>query len=191
MAWGVIPVWGFATVVASKADDIPVGDRLDKDWYGAKQILILSASSKTSTGLGYALKRDKDAPTVIGVTSRKNIEIVKGLNIYDQCLTYEEATTIDASIPTVIVDMSGNAKVLAALHIHLGDQMKFTSNKRLKDWGPEGFDQKTSAFLVETAAKTKKWLKFKQLNGLHQLAQIHPMVCIGALPPDEGLIIIV
>ncbi len=293
--WGVIPVWGFATVVASKTDDIPVGDRLfgyfppakhlkmtptrcnekrfvdgsahrsqlptgynmyrrvnneknynqeydqermllfplhltsfclwdalkDKDWYGAKQILILSASSKTSTGLGYALKRDKDAPTVIGVTSRKNIEIVKGLNIYDQCLTYEEATTIDASIPTVIVDMFGNAKVLAALHIHLGDQMKFTSNvgithwantkpqegiisdrskfffapshiqKRLKDWGPEGFDQKTSAFLVETAAKTKKWLKFKQLNGLHQLAQIHPMVCVGALPPDEGLIIMV
>lgn len=291
--WGVIPVWGFATVVESKTDDIPVGDRLfgyfppakylkmkpvrsnekrfidgsehrsklpggynlyrrvnneknytqefdrermllfplhltsfclwdalkDKDWYGAKQIVVLSASSKTSTGLGYALKEDEHAPTVIGVTSNKNIEIVKGLRIYDQCLTYEEVTTIDAKLPTVIVDMSGNATVLAALHRHLGDNMKFTSNvglthwantkpqegiisdrsefffapshiqKRLKEWGADGFDQKTSAFLIETAAKTKEWLKFKQLNGLNELAVIHPMVCVGALPPDEGLII--
>lgn len=293
--WGVIPVWGFAEVVASKTKEIPVGDRLfgyfppakylkmkpvhcskkrfidgsehrsklpggynryrrvnneknyspafdrermllfplhltsfclwdalkDKEWYGAKQILILSASSKTSTGLAYALQADENAPVVIGFTSQKNIETVRDLRIYDQCLTYEEVTRIDASIPTVIVDMSGNATVLAALHMHLGDQMKFTSNvglthwantkpqegiisdrstfffapshiqKRLKEWGPEGFDQRTSAFLMETAAKTKKWLKFKQLDGLHQLARVHPKVCIGGLPPDEGLIIVV
>lgn len=293
--WGVIPVWGFAEVVASKTSEIPIGDRLfgyfppakflkmkpvhsnekrfidgsehrsklpgaynlyrrvnneksynqefdrermllfplhltsfclwdalkDKDWYGAKQILILSASSKTSTGLGYALKEDKNSPTVIGVTSHKNFEIVMGLSIYDQCLTYEEVTSIDASLPTVIVDMSGNAKVLASLHMHLGDQMKFTSNvglthwantkpqegfisdrsefffapshiqKRMKEWGPDGFDQKTTAFLNETAAKTKGWLKFKQLLGLNELAAIHPTVCAGTLPPDEGVIIIV
>jgi hypothetical protein len=293
--WGVIPVWGFAKVVASKTNDIPVGDRLfgyfppakhlkmkpintnekrfvdgsdhrsklpagynlyrrvnheknysqefdrermllfplhltsfclwdalkAKNWHGAKQILILSASSKTSTGLGYAFKADKDSPTVIGVTSNKNLEIVKGLDIYDQCIAYEAVTSIDASIPAVIVDMSGNAKILATLHIHLGDQMKFTSNvglthwantkpqegiitdrsefffapshiqKRMKEWGSEGFDQRTSAFLADTAAKTKTWLKFKQLNGLTELAEIHPMVCIGALPPDEGLIVTV
>jgi hypothetical protein len=293
--WGVIPVWGFAEVVASKTSEIPVGDRLfgyfppakllkmkpvhsnekrfidgsehrsklpgaynlycrvnneksynqefdrermllfplhltsfclwdalkDKDWYGAKQILVLSASSKTSTGLGYALKEDKNSPTVIGVTSYKNFEIVMGLCIYDQCLTYEEVTSIDASLPTVIVDMSGNTKVLASLHMHLGDQMKFTSNvglthwantkpqegfisdrsefffapshiqKRMKEWGPDGFNQKTTTFLIETAAKTKGWLKFKQLHGLNELAAIHPTVCAGTLPPDEGVIIIV
>lgn len=291
--WGVIPVWGFANVVTSKNDTIPVGDRLfgyfppakhlkmkpiksnerrfidgakhrsklpggynlyrrvnnekgysqeldcermllfplhltsfciwdslkEKDWYGAKQILILSASSKTSTGLGYAFKADENALTVIGVTSNKNIAVVKGLNIYDQSITYEAVSSIDATIPTVIVDMSGNTKLLAALHVHLGDQMKFTSNvglthwanakplegiikdrsefffapahiqKRMEEWGPEGFDQKTSAFLAVTAAKTKTWLKFKQLNGLNALAAIHPKVCIGALPADEGVIV--
>ncbi|CAN0497830.1 unnamed protein product, partial [Laminaria digitata] len=98
-----------------------------KDWYGARQIVILSASSKTSTGLGYALKADENAPKVIGLTSSRNLETVRNLDIYDHCLSYKEATTIDETIPTVIVDMSGNQIVLAALHAHLGDQMKFTS----------------------------------------------------------------
>lgn len=293
--WGVIPVWGFATVVASKTDEIPVGDRLfgyfppakhlkmtpvrcnekrfvdgsthrsalpagynmyrrvnneknyttefdrermllfplhltsfclwdalqEQDWHGAKQILILSASSKTSTGLGYALKADKNAPTTIGVTSSRNIASVNSLAIYDNCITYKEVTSIDATIPTAIVDMSGNAQVLAALHIHLGDQMKFTHNvglthwantkpqegiiserskfffapghiqKRIKELGAEGFDQKSASFLMDTASKTRKWLKFKQLDGLHELAAIHPLVCAGSLPPEQGLIVIV
>jgi len=291
--WGVLPVWGFATVVESKTDDIPVGDRLfgyfppakhlkmkpvksnerrfidgsahraklpagynmyqrvnndktynpefdrermllfplhltsfclwdalqDKDWYGAEQLIILSASSKTSTGLGYALQADKNAPKVIGVTSKRNLETVKNLSIYDQCLTYKEVTSVDASTPTVIVDMSGNQQILAALHMHLGDQMKFTSNvglthwtnakpqegiisdrsqfffapghiqKRMKEWGYDGFDQRTASFLMQTAAKTREWLKFKQLNGLSELARIHPNVCAGILPPVEGLIV--
>lgn len=291
--WGVIPVWGFATVVESKTDEIPVGDRLfgyfppakhlkmkpvksnerrfidgsvhraklpagynmyqrvnndkkynpefdrermllfplhltsfclwdalqDRDWHGAKQLIILSASSKTSTGLGYALQADENAPNVIGVTSSRNLETVKNLNLYDQSITYKDVTSIDANIPTVIVDMSGNQQVLAALHMHLGDQMKFTSNvglthwanakpqegiisersefffapshiqKRIKEWGPDGFDQRTAAFLMDTAAKTRSWLKFKELDGLNELASIHPNVCAGTLPPDEGLII--
>ncbi|WP_212748459.1 DUF2855 family protein [Maribacter algarum] len=291
--WGVIPVWGFASVVESKTDEIPIGDRLfgyfppakylkmkpvgckekrfidgsphrselpvgyniyrrvhneknynsqndrermllfplhltsfclwdalqEKEWYGAKQLIILSASSKTSTGLGYALKSDENAPNVIGVTSRRNLETVKNLNIYNHCLTYKEVTSIDSRIPTVIVDMSGNQDVLAALHTHLGDQMKFTSNvglthwanakpkegiiserskfffapghiqKRMKEWGAERFDQKTTSFLMKTTAKTKSWLKFKQLNGLHELVALHPLVCAGVLPPDEGLIV--
>ena len=54
----------------------------DKDWHGAEQILVLSASSKTSTGLGYALQADENAPKVIGVTSSRNLETVKKLSIY-------------------------------------------------------------------------------------------------------------
>lgn len=291
--WGVIPVWGFATVVESKTSDIPVGDRLfgyfppakhlkmkpvginerrfidgathrgklpvgynlyqrvnndkkyrsdfdrermllfplhltsfclwdslkEKDWYEAEQIIILSASSKTSTGLGYALQADENAPKVIGVTSSRNVDLVKKLNIYDTCLTYQEVTNIDASTPTVIVDMSGNNDILAALHILLGDQMKFTSKvglthwaktkpqegiiserskfffapahiqKRIEEWGADGFDERTASFLMQTAAKTKNWLRFKELSGLHELALIHPLVCAGVLPPDEGLIV--
>lgn len=291
--WGVIPVWGFAEVVESNAEGVPVGERLfgyfspakflkmkpvainnkrfidgathrsklpagynlyrrvqnergynpaydrermllfplhltsfciwdalqDQNWYGAAQILVLSASSKTSTGLGYALKADPNAPNVIGVTSSRNLEMVKQLEIYDECITYQEVTSIDANIPTVIVDMSGNNKVLLALHNHLQDNMKFTINvglthwtnarpqkglieersqfffapghiqKRIKEWGAAGFDQKTATFMMETAAKTKQWLKFRKVEGLGELAAIHGAVCEGKIPADEGLIV--
>ena len=192
----------------------------EADWYGAQQIVVMSASSKTSTGLGYALQADSDAPPSIGVTSKRNLEKVQAMGIYDSCLTYEAIKDIDASKPTAIVDMAGNAKVLAALHTQLGDQMKWTFNvgithwadaqpqagviserskfffapahlqKRMKQWGMEEFDRKTSAFLKETAIKTKEWLKFREVKGLEELATLHPSVCEGTLPADEGLIVV-
>ena len=293
--WGVIPVWGFARVVESKVDEIPVGDRFfgyfpparylkmkpakiaptrfmdasdhrrqlpsgynsyrrvnnephynpafdrelmllfplhltsfclwdalkEMNWYGAEQVIILSASSKTSTGLGYALQADPAAPKMIGMTSAHNLENVKKLNLYDQSLSYEMIEAIDASIPTVIVDMSGNVELKVALHQHLGNNMKFTSNvgfthwadlkpkegiieersqfffapehisKRIKEWGGKGFNEKTTAFIMQTAAKMRTWLKFRQINGLHELAAIHPQVCEGAIPSNEGLIVVV
>ncbi|MGA9239276.1 DUF2855 family protein, partial [Robiginitalea sp.] len=292
--WGVIPVWGFAEVVASKSEGIPVGDRLfgffppakhlkmtpvsvsesrfidgavhrselpggynvyqrvlneknynpafdrermlfypllvtsfclwntlkERKWHGAEQLIILSASSKTSIGLAYALQGDDHAPTTIGITSDRNLEKVKSLGIYDQCLSYDTITSIDSDIPTVIVDMSGNTRVLAALHTRLGDNMKFTHNvglthwthmkpqqgiitersafffapdhiqKLLKEWGPNRFEQETSAFLRTTANKARAWLKFREVKGLEGLAAVHPAVCQGTIPSDEGLIVV-
>lgn len=292
---GVIPVWGFAEVVASKVEGIPVGDRLfgyfppashlkmtpvrvrehsfidgaehrsklpsgynryrrvnaekdynpsmdnatmmlfplhltsfciwdvlqDKDWYGAKQIIILSASSKTSTGLAYALKADKTAPKIIGVTSSRNLEMVNSLDLYDQSTTYDSIDQIDSNTPTVIVDMSGNSNVLLELHTALADNMKWCINvgithwdkasrrpkegiisqrsefffapghiqRRMKEWGPDGFNQKTSKFMMETAAKTQEWLSFKKVDGLAEMAKIHQAVCEGKIPANEGLIV--
>ncbi len=293
--YGVIPVWGFADVVESNAEGIPVGDRLfgyfppashlrmkptrvsdgrfvdgaehrsklpagynmyrrvnnekgyhasmdkermllfplhltsfclwdalqDKAFYGAKQVIILSASSKTSTGLGYVLQADKNSPKVIGVTSSRNLAMVKSLNLYDQSTTYDAIGEIDANIPTVIVDMSGNGDILLALHTALADNLKWCINvglthwdkaspkpkkgmitersefffapghiqKRIKEWGPAGFDQKTSAFMMEAAAKTKKWLTYKKVAGLAEMAEIHQAVCAGKIPANEGLIV--
>jgi len=191
----------------------------EKDWYGAEQIIILSASSKTSTGLGYALKADKTAPKVIGVTGERNLKTVENLNLYDQCFTYETVDEINTDLPTVIVDMSGNSKIILTLHQKLGDNMKFTSNvglthwtdtkpqegiiaerskfffapghiqKRLKEWGPAGFDQRTASFMMETAAKTREWLTFKKIEGLSGLATIHTDVCEGKIPANQGLIV--
>jgi hypothetical protein len=106
----------------------------ENDWYGAGQILILSASSKTSIGLGYALDADKSAPTVIGFTSSRNRELVQSLEVYDQCLTYDSISELDASVPTVIVDMSGNADLLGQIRGQFGDQLRYCINVGLTHW---------------------------------------------------------
>ena len=115
--------------------------------------------------------------------------------------------------------MSGNNSVLLELHTLLGDNMKFTINvgithwanarpikglitersefffapghvqKRLKDWGPAGFDEKTATFMRTAAAKTKEWLIYRKIDGLQELATIHQAVCNGEIAADEGLIV--
>jgi len=61
--------------------------------------------------------------------------------------------------------------------------------KRMKEWGPAEFAKKTSSFLQSTAVKTKSWLSFKTINGLEELASLHPAVCDGKIPANEGLIV--
>ena len=290
--WGVIPVWGFADVVKSNVEGIPVGDRLFgyfspsdflkmkpvkispkrfvdgaehrsklpagyngytrvsaepnyhksmdnlrmllwplhmtsfclwdamkvKDWYGAEQVIVISASSKTSVGLGYALKNDEDAPKSIGITSDRNVDFVKGLDLYDQTVTYDTLSEIDASKPTIMVDMSGNIQVLKSLYQHLGDNRKYCINvglthwekggqdenlkersefffapshmqMRVKDWGREGLQQRTSKFIMETAASCQEWLNFNSIDGLGGLEEIYDDVCNGKVPANQGLIV--
>ena len=291
--WGVIPVWGFADVVESRCDDVPVGDRLfgyfppatyldmmptrvseqrfvegaehratlppaynsytrvnaepgydratdnermllwplhitsfclwdalqDKDWYGAQQVVIVSASSKTSIGLAYALDDDATAPPAIAITSKRNLDFVRKLGLYKQSVTYEALDDIDATLPTVIVDMSGNREVLGRLHMHLGDNMMRCINvglthwdeaeagdgliversefffapahiqKRLKDWGPDGFTQRSSSFMQQTATKSRAWLKLRAIDGLQGLAEVYEDVCEGRIAANQGLII--
>ncbi|MFK8050370.1 MAG: DUF2855 family protein [Halioglobus sp.] len=188
-------------------------------WYGAQQVIVISASSKTSIGMAYALHDDKEAPPVVGMTSARNLDLVNSLGLYDSSVSYDNITDIDASIPAVIVDMSGNSEVLGELHSHLGDNMKFCINvgithweatgsndgiitersemffapshiqMRVKDWGVEGFDAKTSDFITQTVAKSRSWLNLKKLPGLAGLEQVYPDVCAGSVAPDEGIII--
>jgi len=191
----------------------------DSGWHGAEQVIIVSASSKTSIGLAYALDDDAKAPPAIAITSQRNLDFVNKLGLYDQSVTYESLAEIDATIPTVIVDMSGNGEVLGRLHTHLGDNMRRCINvglthwdeakagegvitersefffapshiqKRMQDWGPDGFAEKTSSFMQETALKSRGWLKLNKIDGLQGLADIYEDVCEGRLAADQGLII--
>jgi uncharacterized protein DUF2855 len=191
----------------------------ENNWYGAEQVVILSASSKTSIGLAYALESDDSAPSAIALTSARNLELVQSLGIYDHCLDYDSLADLDASRPTVIVDMSGSGDLLGQLQAHLGDRMLYCINvglthwdefkpaagmpkertefffapghiqKRMKDWGPEGFAERTAHFLRDTARKSRQWLKLHEIDGLEGLAEVYPTVCNGQRPADEGLIV--
>ena len=141
----------------------------DNDWFGAAQIIIPSASSKTAIGTAYAIRTDNAPPAMIALTSARNKAAVEALKLYDSVLTYDEIDAVDAGKPSAIIDMSGNGDVLGKLHKHLGDNMTYTSNvgvthydanamgpdfirersamffapghiqKRAKDWGPGEF----------------------------------------------------
>ncbi|MEM8749039.1 MAG: DUF2855 family protein [Pseudomonadota bacterium] len=191
----------------------------DNNWYGAKQVLIVSASSKTSFGLAYALKDDADAPSVVGLTSSRNVGFVEGVGLYGSTVSYKDIASLDANVPAVIVDMSGNADTMGALHAHFGDalvrsidvglthwdeprrneqvnreksQFFFAPSHiqhRIKEWGAAEFDKRSGSFMMKTAQKSMDWLKLIDVEGLEGLSKVYPDVCEGKLPADQGLIV--
>ncbi len=196
--WGIVPVWGFAKVVASKQDGIAVGERVygylpmashlvvapgnvtdagfvdqsehrqglaiiynqyhrlgmdagqmederalyqplfttsfliedmmrKSDWHGAEAVLLTSASSKTALGLALVAKNLSPDIKRIGLTSPPNRDFVEKTGLYDQVLTYDDLGKAVKDQPTVSVDFAGNSKLLAAIHDHWQDQLKFSS----------------------------------------------------------------
>lgn len=194
--WGRVPVWGFATVIASKADGVAPGKRVygylpmsthlkvkparangagfvdaiehrrdlpetyqrytfcdsdplyrpetealqmlyrplfttsfliddmlvDNGLYGAKQVIFSSASSKTSHGAAYLLHaRGID---VVGLTAPRNARFSALLDVYKKVVVYPDIATLDGKVPSVFVDIAGDADVRARIHRHFGDALK-------------------------------------------------------------------
>lgn len=112
---------------------------LDNDWFGAEQVVIVSASSKTAIGTGYAFKTDPNAPRLVGLTSKGNLAKVQALGLYDDVLTYDQIETgLASDTPTLIIDMSGSGPVISRLHRVLGDNMRFTSHVGLTHYSDAG-----------------------------------------------------
>jgi hypothetical protein len=94
---------------------------VDNNFFGAKQVVIGSVSSKTGFGLAHMLRHDpKVGQRIIGLTSPPNVAFVKALNCCDEVVVYGEEAKIDATVPTAYVDMSGDARLTVTLHKLLG-----------------------------------------------------------------------
>lgn len=205
--YGVIPVWGFGTVVESDAPGLAVGDRFygyypfgshvavepvrvgpngfsdgaahrqpmapiysqyvrassdplydaategeqlllrplfstafliddflaDNNFFGAKAVLLSSASSKTAFASAYLLKK-RGGAQIIGLTSKDNEAFVTSLGCYDRVVTYDNLTALPASLSVAYVDMAGNLQLRAAVHHHFADNLKYDLAVGATNW---------------------------------------------------------
>ncbi len=102
----------------------------ESGFFGARQLLLSSASSKTAMATAYGLSQRRGTaghPSVVGLTSTGNLNFVQALGCYDRTLAYGDVTQLDPHLPTVYVDFSGSAAVRAMVHTHFGDQLTFSS----------------------------------------------------------------
>jgi hypothetical protein len=192
---------------------------VDNNWFGAEQVVIVSASSKTAIGLAIAIADDKSAPDSVALTSAGNLGTVSKLRLYSSVHAYNDIASINAAVPTVIVDMSGNGKVLSDLHGRLGDNMRYCANvgvthydhnqmgpdfirersamffapghiqKRTADWGPGVFEKKAFVFWRDAAIKSRSWLKFDKALGVKGLEGAYDRVLKGQSSPDRGIVV--
>jgi len=107
-------------------------------FFAAENVLITSASSKTSLSLAFELRQlKKSNKSIIGITSKKNLQFTKSLGIYDDLITYDSLQSVPLK-SSVIVDMAGNQKVIEKLHSHLatGDStlLKYSCSVGRSHW---------------------------------------------------------
>jgi len=183
--------------------------------YGAKQIILTSASSKTALALAYCLKdNNQENIKVVGLTSNRNVEFVTSTNYYNEVITYENYKRL-VSTPSVIVDFAGNHNLQADLQEHLDDQLQYNclvglvhkeamrGEKKLKAKGdfffaPTYFKEAMNymgqgAFFTKSGQlqhgfikASESWLEIKNHTGNEALIKLHQDITNGNIDPREG-----
>ena len=187
----------------------------ENEFYGARRVLLSSASSKTAFGLAHLLHTRKDIK-VIGLTSAANTDFVQSLGWYDEIVTYDRVNALPSDAAVALVDMAGNSDLRERLHRHFGDQMKYSGRiglthrssspdepvlpgarptwffapdqirKRAKEWGPGGIDKRFGAAWTGFAPKLENCLDIVEGRGPATVRQVYLDTLAGRIPPDQG-----
>ncbi|QIQ85894.1 DUF2855 family protein [Erythrobacter sp.] len=94
-------------------------------WFGAEQVLLTSASSKTAMGFASSARAGSPAVRRIGLTSKGNADFVKGTGLYDEVVAYDVLEEMERR-PSVVVDFAGNASLLGRVHAHFADALTYS-----------------------------------------------------------------
>ena len=196
-----------------------IDDFLDENaMFGARSIVLSSASSKTAIGLAFLLKQ-RGGAKVVGLTSARNVAFVEALGFYDQVVTYDAFAAAPIATPAVFVDFAGDAGVLAAVHGRFGDDLAYSClvggthweaersagnlpgpkpilffapdrvKKRQEDWGPGGFEANYGAAWSAFVADAARWLKVETAQGQDAMAATYLAVLEGRAGPETGCIV--
>lgn len=190
----------------------------DAGYFGAKQVIFSSASAKTAYASAMLLKARGEAK-VVGLTSASNVAYTKGLGFYDEVLPYEAVAGMDASVPSVFVDIAGNAAVRSAVHARFADNLKYSCavgfthwdaprsdeklagpqpsmffapdvvKKRLVDWGPAGFGQKVGAAWAAFLPTSAKTTRVVEHRGLEAAGKVFADLASGKADPKDGHVV--
>jgi len=95
----------------------------ENGFFGARQIVVSSASSKTAYGSAWCLKDDDIR--VVALTGARNRAFVDGLGIYDAVHGYKAVEALDAALPTLYLDLAGDAALRTRVHAHFGRELVY------------------------------------------------------------------
>jgi hypothetical protein len=191
----------------------------EHEFYGARSVMLSSASSKTAFGLAHLLHGQRKGIRVIGLTSAANADFVGSLGCYDEVVTYDRVTTMPSDQRVAYVDMAGNSALRETLHRHFGDGMKYSGRvglthrgttpdepplpgakpvwffapdqirKRAKEWEPGGIEKRFGAAWSGFAPRLDSWLNVIEGKGPATVKQVYLDTLNGRVPPDQGHIL--
>lgn len=206
-------LWGLFTT-SFLADDYLA----DHGFLGARQTLVTSASSKTSICLAACLAERADQRCV-GLTSERNRPFVEGLGLYDDVITYDEIGTLDADVPTALVDMAGSGPVRTSVHNHFADRLTVSLTvgathwedsassgrlpgpkpefffapgqvaKRTGEWGADGLNARIARSFHRLVDGTDRWLAVEHRTGPDGVEAAYRALLEGEAAPSVGYVV--
>lgn len=187
--------------------------------FGADQVIITSASSRTALGLARLLTTHpiKGVHT-IGLTSRRNLAFVDNQRCSDEVLGYENWESLDPSRATCIIDIGGGTDILTRLHRHFAERVVASwqigdthqqgaaprtlpdpqptlffapdrVRQRRRDWGASEFQRRHALAWDELAAWTADWLEIRHEYGSAAVEQTYRDVLAGRISPATATIL--
>ena len=61
--------------------------------------------------------------------------------------------------------------------------------KRIGDWGHDGYAKKTNLFMTARALQSKNWMQLKEIHGLENFTSTYKEMVAGKINPSEGIIV--
>jgi hypothetical protein len=181
----------------------------DNDFFGARTVVLSSASSKTAYGLAFLLaKRGRAQCEVVGLTSPSNVAFTESLGCYHRVVTYDQVASLAA-------------EVRSDLHHHFGDNMKYSCavggthweqreggtrlpgarptlffapaqiKKRMADWGTTGLMERVATAWREFLGPVAGWMKVVRGRGPAAVERVYLEMLDGRSKPDEGNVLTV
>jgi hypothetical protein len=190
----------------------------DKNFYEATQVIVTSASSKTSLALAHCLKLRPNI-TSVGLTSASNKAFVESTGLYDQVLSYEDIETLPTNTASVVVDMAGNTLVVGRIHEHFDTQLKYSMSigathwdksasstnilgpkpqfffapgqlvKRGKEWGREVINERLDTALNIFINDARTFSTIQYAQGPTEVERVYNALINGTVPPQAGNIL--
>ncbi len=117
---------------------------LDNNFFEAQNIILTSASSKTSLALAFLLKERKQLannektislfPNIIGLTSAKNQNFVENTKLYDKTILYENLDEISKKEKICVVDFAGNLSLHEKLYDYFEENLVYNCLVGASHW---------------------------------------------------------
>jgi len=95
----------------------------DHDFFGARQVVVSSASSKTAYGAAHSMAEDE--VRLIALTGARNRPFVEAMGAYDAVHDYDELAMLKTGVPTLYLDLAGDPDLRRRVHAHFGDDLKY------------------------------------------------------------------
>jgi hypothetical protein len=131
-------------------------------------------------------------------------------------VTYPAIDTLAADRPVVLVDMAGSGRVLAAVHGHFRDRLRYSClvgathweaprpaetlpgptpefffapdrlRARTRDWGADGLQTRLAARWREFVPAAEAWIRIVRRSGAAAVEEAYRELLDGRTPPDRG-----